>query len=849
MKKLISFLLSVTLCGSMLTIFPAASWDLDEQEAVEGDISSYVQVEEVTFGEPEPLAETLNEEDLYQLEMVGDFFEVEADSQEEQPAIQPMADLPDLSVRNLRINAGDMTSPYPAGYPMYYTFQLLNYGTADAENAEIIVKLDGEVATNPVPMGTVPAGKGGNIQFRGPAMSEGTHTMEIVVNPDKKIVESNYSNNSTKSTFTYESRVELVALSMETRDGDSQYYQDELVIFDMVFGNIGPISAANSEIALFGTFKTDDGRYVSSQMGETMTIPNLEPSVQVSAEVKLRFTKPTDNAEIKFVLDPNNRIMEFDKSNNSAAKTIEISGYVYKLSGGFFNTQNITYNMENISDNFYLNEINKALQMWSSRTDSFSITQTTEESNVDIILGNYGSVGWTAQSTVYGSWSGTYSKSLIEINADSCMKYGAEYVRPMIAHEMGHLLGLDHVLDKRCIMYAKEDAPTEGVQDAAKENPYLLERVAEDDIKGAEIACRNNLSKAMSADFSVKAPSKIMYTDQYDDMNTLLSNSDTVVIVEITDSKAEKIQGVVFTDYIVKVKDVLKNTKGYDLTEMKIRFTGGKMQADETNITETPSLEIGKLYLFAGHKTFSEDNTKQEFTPAGAYQGIFALEPTVKSHATIDNTQDYTIRSMNPYNAVEKKVEGTSLSKWGLDVLQREYEDTVPWTENTDLASTKAPSKVQYEPGYKSFFDQWKNSSTVLVAEVKGKEEVDNQRVVFTDYDVNIVDVLKNSNEYDLSNIKIRLLGGKTQFNQTISLESPVLEVGQTYLFVGEKVEPNSKNSQEFSPATAYKGIFRLVQTEQGDDYIFDSLNPHNAGFEEEVQGNLLSEIMQQVES
>lgn len=60
MKKLISFLLSVTLCGSMLTIFPAASWDLDEQEAVEGDISSYVQVEEVTFGEPEPLAETLN---------------------------------------------------------------------------------------------------------------------------------------------------------------------------------------------------------------------------------------------------------------------------------------------------------------------------------------------------------------------------------------------------------------------------------------------------------------------------------------------------------------------------------------------------------------------------------------------------------------------------------------------------------------------------------------------------------------------------------------------------------------------------------------------------------------------
>ena len=41
MKKVISFLLSITLCSSMLTIFPAASWDLNEEQAVEGDISSY----------------------------------------------------------------------------------------------------------------------------------------------------------------------------------------------------------------------------------------------------------------------------------------------------------------------------------------------------------------------------------------------------------------------------------------------------------------------------------------------------------------------------------------------------------------------------------------------------------------------------------------------------------------------------------------------------------------------------------------------------------------------------------------------------------------------------------------
>lgn len=72
MKKVISFLLSITLCSSMLTIFPAASWDLNEEQAVEGDISSFVQVEEVTFGEPEPIEQPLAaEEELYQMEWMG----------------------------------------------------------------------------------------------------------------------------------------------------------------------------------------------------------------------------------------------------------------------------------------------------------------------------------------------------------------------------------------------------------------------------------------------------------------------------------------------------------------------------------------------------------------------------------------------------------------------------------------------------------------------------------------------------------------------------------------------------------------------------------------------------------
>ena len=326
MKKLISFLLSITLCSSMMTIFPAASWDLNEEQAVEGDISSYVQVEEVTFGEPEPIAEPLNEEELYQLEWVGDLFEAETETDE----AQPMADLPDLSVRNLKIEAGDMTSPYPAGMAMYYTFQLLNYGTADAENAEVIVKLDGAVATNPVPMGTVPAGKGGNIQFRGPEMTPGTHTMEIVVNPDNKIVESNYNNNTTSSSFTYKACFELIALSMTSNKQIDEstvptYEVGESVTFTMDFQNIGLLDAKNVPIALYGTFREPGGQPVTSQMGYTNYIEELPAKTRMQAEVKLNFTKEA-SARISFVLDPEKILGDMDYSNNMAEALLKVVG-------------------------------------------------------------------------------------------------------------------------------------------------------------------------------------------------------------------------------------------------------------------------------------------------------------------------------------------------------------------------------------------------------------------------------------------------------------------------------------------------------------------------------------------
>ena len=653
MKKLFLSIVSMVTAVSLMVLPASAAFELDGVQAEEGDISSYVKVEEVSFGEPEPIAQPMIEpEELYKMEWTGELFDVGQNGEE----IQPMADLPDLFVTSLKIEAGGLTSPYPAGYPMNYSFIVGNYGTADAVGTEIIVKLDGKVATSPLSIGTVPAGSGGTIKFKAPAMSAGKHTMEIVVNPNKKVTESNYDNNTTSTVFIYEARVELIAVSMETEDKDNQYHMDEPVTFIMTFENAGPVTAKGAEIALFGSFKTEDGKYVSSQMGETMTIPDLEQSRRVSAKVTLRFVKPTEDASIRFTLDPFQKIKEFDKDNNSATKKIRVSGYVYKLSGGFFDTSNITYNTSNISEPFYVETIDKAMEMWDSRTSDFSISKTINEGNVNIVVDSYGDqVGWTAQSSVEnGNWGGKYHKSNIEINTDQCTIYGKEYVRPMVAHEMGHLLGLDHVLDKRCIMYAKETVPTEGVQDAAKVNPYLLERVAEDDIKGAEAAYRNSLNKQIESSNHTKSLSKLTYTEQYEEFQELLDNADVVVIAEIVDSTPIEVGRVVFTDYNVNIKNVLKNNQSYDLSDMKIRLAGGKTETIEEIVEKIPVLEIGKTYLFAGDKTYSKDDSKKEYTPSGAYQGVLELESVSET--------DARICLMNPCNEVEKNAQGKTIS-------------------------------------------------------------------------------------------------------------------------------------------------------------------------------------------
>ena len=77
---------------------------------------------------------------------------------------------------------------------------------------------------------------------------------------------------------------------------------------------------------------------------------------------------------------------------------------------------------------------------------------------------------------------------------------------------------------------------------------------------------------------------------------------------------------------------------------------------------------------------------------------------------------------------------------------------------------------------------------------------------------------------------------------QTYIRESPVLERGKTYLFVGKP----SEEEGAFYPGDGYCGVFSLEEGEDGALTV-GQLNPFNESMEQPLQGLTLQEIAQVV--
>lgn len=320
---------------------------------------------------------------------------------------------------------------------------------------------------------------------------------------------------------------------------------------------------------------------------------------------------------------------------------------------------------------------------------------------------------------------------------------------------------------------------------------------------------------------------KVNYVTAFYSLDEMLKQAPLAVIAEVKDSYTDDSLGVVFTHYPVEVKKVLKNEKQEDLKGIDFLFTGGKTEQTETVVLETPNLEKGKEYLFIASKTNEEDLSSRTYTPSGAYQGVFELEQI--SDQDLKGQEDYKICSMNPYNAAEEDAEGRLVSELGF-VLKEQDKEREVWS-----------TKLEYTEQFGSLENLLKESDVIVIAEIVDSTPIEVGRGVFTDYNVNIKNVLKNNQSYDLSDMKIRLAGGKTETIEEIVEKIPVLEIGKTYLFAGDKTYSKDDSKKEYTPSGAYQGVLELESVSETDARIC-LMNPCNE-VEKNAQGKTISDI------
>lgn len=164
--------------------------------------------------------------------------------------------------------------------------------------------------------------------------------------------------------------------------------------------------------------------------------------------------------------------------------------------------------------------------------------------------------------------------------------------------------------------------------------------------------------------------SGIMYTSQYSTYTDMKKEAELIVFATVKEKDPRYFRGdsgIIFTHYPVEVIEVLKNPNDYPIDDVCMRFTGGEINDYVQMVPETPTLEVGKTYLFVAKKTYPEREEDNDYTPCGAYQGVF--KTTIPETKTFNAEPEYDyskyeITSMNSKNFVELDLTGVTLDKF-----------------------------------------------------------------------------------------------------------------------------------------------------------------------------------------
>lgn len=145
--------------------------------------------------------------------------------------------------------------------------------------------------------------------------------------------------------------------------------------------------------------------------------------------------------------------------------------------------------------------------------------------------------------------------------------------------------------------------------------------------------------------------------DMQDNLSTVQSKSDYIVIGKVKKNYSYKLYNVIFTNYVLDINRKIKTLNNNLPNEIEIRFTGGQVNSENQPILENvKTLETNQIFLLFLKKVFPDNPANNYYTVLGGeHQGIFKVE--VDKNNNILKTYKFNDKNKFEKDLMNKNVE------------------------------------------------------------------------------------------------------------------------------------------------------------------------------------------------
>ncbi len=380
----------------------------------------------------------------------------------------------ELSLRNL---SADRKQPFPYAQETTFKFELVNSGSVTAKLVTIELYIDGDILFT----STLEDIQPGYIVTITWPLSKIAGTHEIMFGMFCEQEEANYDNNYVKGIFQWEDVIDLAPYSIVSEEDplDSCYHDDtERSDYGL------PAEVSRGFIVQLANFGTAAAQDVEFQLTHNTTaLPTILslPLLDARKVTTLRMTysgitKYESACRIGLRVDPNEKLVDVDRTNNYGYETFTVNYDTERWAGSMANANALRVQITADCEAFLAEQgitrelFERAVKRWNGISDNLAFVEfywgenkdkgyeifVTAESTAKLFYANttiYKESGHPINDNELLFYSGQYPYALILINKLYFSDLDKTQQLGTIMHEVGHSLGLKHAFcDDRSIM-------------------------------------------------------------------------------------------------------------------------------------------------------------------------------------------------------------------------------------------------------------------------------------------------------------------------------------------------------------------------------------------------------------